>query len=162
MTKYISVSKIFDATIEEVWQIWIDSELLKMWWGPDKFICDIAKVDFRVGGTTLLNMKAPKSFGGAEHFSIWTYTKIELHQSIEYIQNLSDKDGVKQKPTSVGMPPDFPVDIKTVVTFKIISKDKTEVTVNEYADFGQTTHFAKIGLEQCFDKISNIFANRKK
>jgi uncharacterized protein YndB with AHSA1/START domain len=161
MTKYISVSKIFDATIEEVWQIWTDSELLKMWWGPDKFICDIANVDFRVGGTTLINMKAPKAFGGAENFSIWTYTNIELHQSIEYIQNLADKTGVKQKPTAVGMPADFPEDIRTLVTFKIISKSKTEVTVNEYADFGQTTHFAKIGLEQCFDKISNILSMQK-
>lgn len=161
MTKHISVSKVFDASVEEVWQIWTDSELVKQWWGPDKFICDIAKIDFREGGTSLVNMKAPNEFGGAEHFSIWTYTKIVSNQAIEYIHNLADKNGVKQKPVAVGMPHDFPEDVRTVVTFKIISKDKTEVTVNEYADFGQTTHFAKIGLEQCLDKISNIFINRK-
>jgi uncharacterized protein YndB with AHSA1/START domain len=157
MTKHIFVSKVFDASVEEVWQIWTNSELLKLWWGPDKFICDIANVDFRVGGTTHINMKAPKAFGGAEHFSIWTYTNIELHQSIEYIQNLADKAGIKQKPTAVGMPHDFPEDVRTLVTFKIISENKTEVTVSEYADFGQTTNFAKIGLEECLDKISNIF-----
>lgn len=162
MTKYVSVSKIFDASVEEVWQIWSDSELLKMWWGPDKFICDVAKVDFRIGGTTLINMKAHESIGGVEYFSTWVYTKIELHQSIEYIQNLSDKEGIKQKPTDVGMPADFPIDIRTVVTFKAIAKHKTEVIVNEYADFGQTTYFAKLGLEQCFEKIENIIANRKR
>lgn len=162
MTKELSLSKTFDATVEEVWQIWKDPELLKLWWGPDKFTCDVAEVDFRVGGTTLLNMKAPAAFGGAEHFSVWNYTKIDLYQSIEYIQNLSDKNGVKQQPTSVGMPADFPVDIRTVVNFSAISENQTEVTVTEYADFGQTTHFAKLGLEQCLEKIAAIFAKRKK
>ncbi|PBQ33731.1 activator of HSP90 ATPase [Sphingobacteriaceae bacterium] len=161
MTKHLSVSKIFDAPVEDVWQIWTDAGLLKLWWGPDKFICDIAQVDFRVGGTTLINMKAPQAFGGAEHFSTWTYTKIDLYESIEYIQNLADKQGVKQKPTAVGMPADFPEDIRTLVTFKRISENTTEMTVNEYADFGQTSHFAKIGLEQCFEKIAKIFADRK-
>lgn len=161
MIKKVVVTKIFDASIEEVWQIWTDPELVKQWWGPDKFICDVAKIDFREGGISLVNMIAPKSFGGAEHFNIWAYTKIELHKSIEYIQNFADKNGVRKKPTAVGMPADFPEDVRTVVTFNAVSKDKTEMTVTEYADFAQMTHFAKLGLEQSLDKATSIFTARK-
>jgi len=55
------------------------------------------------------------------------------------------------------MPPDFPEDVRTVVTFKVIDKNKTEMTVIEYADFGQITKFAKLGLEQSLDKMLAIF-----
>jgi len=159
MIKNVKVSRVFNASVEAVWKVWTDPELVMQWWGPDKFTCPSAKIDFREGGISLVCMRAPKDFGGQDIFSIWTYRKIVPHQSIEFIQNLADTNGKKQKPVSLGMPPDFPEDIRTVVTFKDIGKNKTEMTVIEYADFGQMTEFAKIGLEQSLDKMIGIFAN---
>jgi hypothetical protein len=54
------------------------------------------------------------------------------------------------------VPADFPEDIRTVVTFKVISEDKTEMTVTEHTDFGQIEHFAKLGLEQSLEKHFNV------
>jgi hypothetical protein len=102
-------------------------------------------------------MKAPESFGGASHYSIWKYTKIVPLESIEFIQNLADEKGNRKKPTDVGMPPDFPEDVRTLVTFKAVGKDKTEMTVTEFADFGQMSHFAQLGLEQSIGKAAVVF-----
>jgi hypothetical protein len=55
------------------------------------------------------------------------------------------------------MPTDFPQDIRTVVSFKQPGKGFTEMTVTEYADFGQMTRFATMGLEQSLDKMGVIF-----
>ena len=70
--------------------------------------------------------------------------------------NLADQYGNKQNPTEAVIPNDFPEDIKTVVTFKAINSNETEMTVTEYADFGQMTHFAKLGLEQSLGKVTLI------
>lgn len=78
-------------------------------------------------------------------------------KSIEFVQNFADKDGNKMDPTKLGMPADFPMDIRTMVTFKDLGDNKTEMTVTEYADMGQMTKFAKIGLEQSLDKMYKIF-----
>ncbi|HRG53459.1 MAG TPA: SRPBCC domain-containing protein, partial [Bacteroidia bacterium] len=78
MEKKIVVTRIFNAPVELVWQNWTDPELIKQWWGPDKFTCPTAKIDFREGGTSIVSMLAPVSFGGQETFSIWVYTKIKL------------------------------------------------------------------------------------
>ena len=78
-------------------------------------------------------------------------------QSIEFIQNLADAAGNKKLPVDLGMPADFPEDVRTVVTFKETGKGQTEMTVTEYADFGQMSHFAQLGLEQCFDKMKEIY-----
>lgn len=158
MERKLEVSRIFNAAVEEVWKVWTEPEYVMQWWGPDKFTCPFAKIDFREGSTSLVCMQAPKEFGGQIHYNIWHYTKIIHLQSIEFIMNLSDENGNKQKPAEVGMPNDFPEDIRTVVTFKAISSTETEMTVTEYADFGQITYFAKLGLEQSLDKAKLIFS----
>ena len=157
MAKQIEVTKTFNAPVEMVWQVWVHPELVKRWWGPKHFTSAVAKIDFQEGGKSLVSMKAPKEMGGQEFFSVWEYVKIIPLKSIEFIQSLANEDGNKIDPTNVGMPPDFPMDIKTVVTFNELAPGKTEVTVTEYAEFGAISNFAQIGLEQSMDKMAAIF-----
>ncbi len=159
MEKTVTASRIFNASVEDVWSLWTKPELVMQWWGPDKFTCPTARIDFQEGGTSLVSMKAPLEWGGQETYSIWNYTKIIPFQSLEFIQNLADQNGNKQNPVSLGMPADFPTDVRTVVTFNEINKGKTEMTVTEYADFGQISGFAKLGLEQSLDKAVLIFSH---
>ncbi|MVN20757.1 SRPBCC family protein [Mucilaginibacter arboris] len=158
MAKQIEVTKIFNAPIEMVWQVWVDPELVKRWWGPKNFSSPMANIDFREGGKSLVSMQAPKEMGGQEWYSIWNYVKIIPMETIEFIQSLADKDGHKTDPTKVGMPADFPLDIRTVVTFKELTDSKTEMKVTEFADFGIISNLAQIGLEQSLDKMAAIFS----
>ena len=158
MAKQIEVSRTFNAPVEMVWEVWTDPELVKRWWGPKHFISPMAKIDFREGGQSIVNMKAPKEMGGQEFYSVWEYVKIIPFTTIEFIQSLSDKDGQKINPTTVGMPADFPPDIKTIVTLREVANGQTEMTVTEYADFGTISNFAQIGLEQTMDKMIAIFS----
>jgi len=158
MEKYVKISRVFDASVEEVWKLWTEPEYVMQWWGPDRFSCPLARINFREGSTSLVSMLAPPAFGGQTTYSIWTYTKIVHLQCIEFIQNLANDQGIKQKPADLGMPPDFPMDIRTTVEFTSIDPRKTEMTVTEFADFGQIEHFAKLGLEQSLDKAARIFS----
>lgn len=157
MAKQIEVTRIFNAPIEMVWSVWTDPELVKRWWGPKHFISPVAKIDFRVGGKSLVSMQAPKEMGGQQFYSIWEYVEINPLRTIEFIQNLADESGHKITPVEVGMPADFPLDIRTVVIFKEVGKDQTEMTVIEYAKFGSISNFAQIGLEESLEKIDAIF-----
>ena len=157
MAKQIEVTKIFNAPIDMVWKVWTDPELVKRWWGPKHFSSPFAKIDFREGGTSLVSMKAPSEMGSQEYYSIWVYKKIIPLSLIEFIQSLADKDGNKIDPTTAGMPADFPIDIETVVTFREVADNKTEMTVTEFAEFGSISNFAQIGLEQSLDKMTAIF-----
>jgi uncharacterized protein YndB with AHSA1/START domain len=152
----IEVSKVFNAPIELVWQVWTDPQLVKRWWGPKKFTSPSATIDFRIGGKSIVSMKAPKELGGQVYFSLWLYQKIEYLQTIEFIQSLCDELGNKINPESVGMPADFPLDIKTIVTFNKLSQTQTKMTVAEYATFGTISNFAQIGLQQSIDKMIEI------
>ncbi|MBS1624086.1 MAG: SRPBCC domain-containing protein [Bacteroidetes bacterium] len=158
MAKQIETTRIFRAPIEMVWRVWTEPDLVKRWWGPRHFIAPVAVIDFRVGGRSLVSMQAPLSMGGQVHYSVWEYVSITEHVSIEFIQSLSDPQGHKINPVTVGMPADFPRDIRTVVTFRAVSASETEMTITEYAEFGSISHFAQLGLDQSMDKMITIFA----
>jgi len=157
MAKQIEVTRTFNAPVEMVWRVWTEPELVKRWWGPKHFTSPVAIIDFREGGKSLVSMKAPEEMGGQVFYSIWEYVKITPMQSIEFTQSLSDENGNKTDPVKLGMPSDFPLDIKTIVTFIKIANSKTEMTVIEYADFGTISNFAQIGLEQSVEKMDAIF-----
>ncbi|MEO6406866.1 MAG: SRPBCC domain-containing protein [Ferruginibacter sp.] len=156
MTKQIEVSKTFNASIEMVWKIWTDPDLVKRWWGPEHFTSSVAKIDFMEGGRSIVNMIAPKAMGGQVYYSSWLYVKIVPLEVIEFIQMLCDKNGERIEPKSVGMPADFPPEVRTVVIFKMIEKSKTAMTVTEYAEFGSISNFAQLGLEQSMEKMERL------
>src|SRR5688572_8231909 len=96
--KEVKVTRVYNAPVELVWQTWTDPKLVMRWWGPDKFTCPSAKIDFREGGTSLVSMKVPKEFGANEWYSIWHYKKIVPLKSIEFVQNLGIKTEIKCLP----------------------------------------------------------------
>lgn len=157
MEKVVQVTRVYPATIAQVWATWTEPELIKRWWGPALFTCPQARIDFREGGVSLVAMQAPEQMGNVVFYSIWEYKKIIPQQRIELIQNLADSAGNKMKPVQLNMPADFPEDVLTVITFKDLGNGKTELTVTEHADFGQMSHFAQLGLEQSLDKMGSIW-----
>ena len=152
------ITRRFNAPVALVWKAWTDPEWITRWWGPNGFSCALAEIDFREGGTALVCMRAPKEFGGQDLYSTWEYLRIAPMERIEFIHNLADHEGNKIDPASIGMPADFPQDMRHLVAFKEVD-GATELTVTEYDwPAGQMMEMSKIGMEQCLDKMSAIFA----
>ena len=92
-------------------------------------------------------------------YSTWTYTKIVPINRIEYIHALSDKEGNRIDPASIGLPSDFPQDQRHVVTFKPADNNGTEVTMTQYGwTAGQMMEMGRMGLDQSLSKMAAIFA----
>lgn len=147
-------TRVFDIPVELVWKGWTDPELVMLWWGPANFISPLCEIDFREGGQYLFCMRAPKEYGGQDYYSTGVYTKIVPMERLEFTQNLSDKDGNVIDPAQVGMPRDFPKDIKFVIEFKA-QGDQTELTITEYDwTIGQMSENSVIGMNQSLDKFA--------
>lgn len=160
------LARVFDAPVEQVWRAWTDPQLVMQWWGPEGFTSPSAKMDFREGGTSLVCMSSPQ-FG--DQYSTWQYGKIVPRKRIEFIHNLADKNGNKIDPTLIGMPADFPHDLRMLVTFKDLGNGKTELTVTEHdwpigiIHMGmELMELSRMGMEQCLDKMAAIFASLRR
>ena len=161
-TMNMVLTRVFDATPEQVWEAWTSEELIKQWWGPKGFTCPVAKIEFREGGTSLVCMRAPKEFGGMDMYNTWSYQRIEPMKRIDYVLNFTDKDGNKLDPAAIGMPPGIPKDVPHFIIFKPLGDNKTELTVTEYGyTSAAVVELSRSGMAECLDKIAAIFAKKQ-
>jgi uncharacterized protein YndB with AHSA1/START domain len=153
------VTRIIDAPIELVWKAWTDPEHVRRWWGPKDYTSPACKIDLREGGKYIFCMRAPIEQGGQDSYTSGVYTKIVPMQRLEFTQGLSDKDGNRIDPAQVGMPPDFPKEIRTVILFKA-KGEMTELTITEY-DWTMSLMYvySYAGMHQSIDKLAVILAN---
>ncbi len=151
----IVLVRTFDAPVERVWRSWTDPEQVMRWWGPKCYASPSCEIDLRVGGRYVFCMRAPQSHGGQDLYTSGTYRRIVPNERLEFDQGLADAKGERIDPTSIGMPPGFPRDIPTVVTFKPVA-GKTTVTVIErgWAP-GQMLDFSEAGMSECLDKLAD-------
>lgn len=54
----VTLERSFEASIEEVWDLWTTKEGIESWWGPDGFVVTVQKLDLRPGGELLYTMTA--------------------------------------------------------------------------------------------------------
>jgi uncharacterized protein YndB with AHSA1/START domain len=149
------ITRVLDIPGEWVWKGWTDPKLVPLWWGPADYTSPRCEIDLREGGKYLFCMRAPKEQGGQDYYSTGVYTKIVPNERLEFTQNLSDADGNPVDPTEVGMPPDFPKEVRFVIEFKAQGNDRTELTITEHDwTLGQMSEYAVIGMNQSLDKFA--------
>jgi uncharacterized protein YndB with AHSA1/START domain len=149
------ITREFDIPVEMVWRGWTDPKLVMLWWGPADYTSPRCEIDFREGGKYLFCMRAPKEQGGQDYYSTGVYTKIVPHERLEFTHNLSDQDGNPLHPSQVGMPPDFPEEVRYVIEFTALDADRTSLKITEYGwTPGQMAKYAEIGMNQSLDKFA--------
>ena len=76
-------SRLLDAPVKVVWEIWTDPEHIKRWWGPDGFTNTIYKMDVKPGGEWNLVMHAPD---GTDYKINAVFREIIKYKKIVYEQ----------------------------------------------------------------------------
>ncbi|CAD5270850.1 MULTISPECIES: SRPBCC family protein [unclassified Imperialibacter] len=77
----LRISRLFDAPIGLMWEVWTDPNHLKNWWGPDGFTNTISKMDVRNGGEWSLVMHGPD---GTDYPNESVFTEVIEHKKIVY------------------------------------------------------------------------------
>ena len=93
----LTVVREFDASLEQVWKAWTESEILDQWWAPKPYRAETKTMDFREGGLWLYCMIGPK---GDRTWCRVDYKTIEPKKSIATTNVFCDEEG--------NINPDFP------------------------------------------------------
>lgn len=155
------VTRIIDAPVELVWKAWTVPEHVMRWWGPKYYTSPSCKIDLREGGKFLFCMRAPQDQGGQDMYNSGVYLKIVSRERLEFTMSMADKEGNVIDPTSVGLPPEFPKELRMVVAFRSIKGEMTELTVTQY-DWPVSPFFvfAYAGMQQSIDKLAESLARK--
>ena len=77
----LNISRLLNAPVELVWEMWTDPEHVKNWWGPNGFTNTITKMDMKPGGEWDLVMHGPD---GTDYKNKSVFKEIIKHKKIVY------------------------------------------------------------------------------
>jgi uncharacterized protein YndB with AHSA1/START domain len=150
-TGCITITRVFDAPPELVWDFWTDPNKYMRWWGPKDFTNPFAKFDLHIGGKFLICMRDPD---GKEIWGTGTYEEISEPTRLVYTDTFADQNGKIVPASYYGMGPDKPLDLAVEVTLKDLG-GKTMLEVEQCGLLeGEMLDQAREGWNQSFDKLA--------
>jgi len=137
------ITKVFNASPEEVFAAWTDPVQLAQWYGPEGFTNTIHEFDLREGGTYRLTMHGPK---GEDHPLRGTFRAIEKPKRLVMTWQWEGEGGMGGG--------------ETVVTVELRAiGQKTEMTMTHagFADEKEKTMHNQ-GWSSSFNKLEKVLA----
>jgi uncharacterized protein YndB with AHSA1/START domain len=149
----VTLERTFNASIEEVWDLWTTKDGIESWWGPDGFAVTVHQLDLRPGGALLYAMTAVGSDQIAFMKSAGmplvsetrvTYTAVDPPRRLAYSTLADFIPGVE------------PYDVTTVVELQRIATGVRLVLTQEAMHDESWTKMAVMGWETELDNLARV------
>ena len=80
----------FDASLDEVWQLWADPRKLERWWGPPTYPATFEKHDLSLGGEVTYFMTGAE---GDQPRGWWRIASVDPPTSLQFTDGFANDDG---------------------------------------------------------------------
>jgi uncharacterized protein YndB with AHSA1/START domain len=146
-----TLERTFQASLEDVWDLWTTKEGIESWWGPEGFTTKVRKLDVRQGGAFEYAMTAtdPAQVEGMKAAGLpltsvarATYTEVTPRRRLAYTTVADFVPGVA------------PYDVATLVEMHAGPRDVRMVVTQDAMHDAHWTRMAKMGLTQQIDKLA--------
>jgi uncharacterized protein YndB with AHSA1/START domain len=127
----------FEASPDQVWQLWADPRQLERWWGPPTYPATVTAHDLRSGGRVEYHMTGP---GGDQSRGYWEIVEAEAPHRLVFRDGFADADG---RPNS-----DMPLNEVRVMINKV-SEEQTRMSIeSKFPDAAAMEQLLAMGMEQ--------------
>jgi PhnB protein len=152
--KVLIISRILNASRDQVWKAWTEPEHIKAWWGPKSYTAPFVTIDLRPGGKYLYCMRSPD---GKDYWSTGTIRQVVPGELLVLTDSFSDDKGNIVNAAYYGMNPEFPLESLVIVQFEDMD-GKTKFTI-KYDDVSAIPDMDLEGMKQgwneSFDKLAS-------
>jgi uncharacterized protein YndB with AHSA1/START domain len=147
----LTITRVFDAPRERVWQAWTEPQQVMRWWGPEGYTSPSCRIDLRVGDAYLFCMRSPE---GRDYWSTGTYREIVPLERLVCTDSFADERGNVVPASHYGIEDDFPLELHITVTLED-QGGKTAMTLR-HAGFppGPVVEMTKDSWNESFDKLA--------
>lgn len=151
--KRITIERTFDASIEDVWELWTTKEGIESWWGPEGFMVKVHSIDLRVGGHLAYAMicVGPEQIEFMKKANMplttenrLTYTEVTLQKRLAFTQKADFIPGVD------------PYDVGTMVEFHSSGPGVRMLLTIDAMHDEHWTKMAVMGWESELGKLAKV------
>jgi uncharacterized protein YndB with AHSA1/START domain len=151
--RMVTLERTFEASIDEVWDLWTTKDGIESWWGPDGFAVTVRSLDLRPGGALVYAMTAV----GSDQIEFMkkagmplvtetrvTYTEVDPPRRLAYSTVADFIPGVE------------PYDAATIVDLHPIPGGVRMVLKQEAMHDEHWTEMAVLGWESELNKLARV------
>jgi uncharacterized protein YndB with AHSA1/START domain len=153
----ITIERTFNATIQDVWDLWATKEGLESWWGPEGFVTSVHKLDLRPGGgfEYAMTATAPAQVEAMKKANLpltsrahGTYVEVTPRRRLAY-RTLADF-----------IPGVAPYEIGAVIDFHAVLQG-VRLTISEDAMHNEEwTKMSEMGMSSSLDRLAKVLEER--
>ena len=154
----LTLERTFDATLEEVWELWTTREGMEAWMGPDGFTVTVQEVDLRPGGNLVYAMTAV----GPDQVDYMTRAGMPLVnvQQVKFVEVEPPRRLVTREVADF-IPGVEPYEVETIVELTSVPDGTRVVLTFDVMHDDHWTQMAKLGHESELRKLADLLAARQ-
>ena len=132
----LTVTAEFDASVEQVWQVWENPRLLERWWGPPTVPATFGRFEIEPGGDARYYMTVPD---GEKAYGWWKFVDVSAPRRLEFDEGFAGDDGEPLDPDDAA---------RCVVTLEEDAGITRMTTVITFKSTEQLTQMSEMGMEE--------------
>jgi len=153
----LTLERTFQASIDDVWELWTTKEGIESWWGPEGFSVAVRDLNLRPGGKLSYAMSAtgPEQIDFVKKAGMpvttentVTFTDVEPPRRLVYKELADFIPGVES------------YEVETIVELSEVSDGVRLVLTFEAMHDDHWTEMARLGREGELDRLSRLLAAR--
>ena len=147
----VTITRVFDASLEQVWNAFTTAEILDQWVAPKPFTSKTKYMDFTVGGRRFYAMISPD---GQERWILQRYLAITPLSNFKLFNTFADKD---ETPEITGSEWDYTfIEYNQQTVVRIVIYNESLERMERMIEFG-----FKEGYTMSMENLENVLSSSK-
>lgn len=153
----LTLERTFDATPEEVWELWTTRDGIEAWWGPDGFKVEVEALDLRPGGDCVYAMSAT----GPEQVEFMTRAGMPLitQHRVTYTEVVPPRRLAYRSLTDF-IPDVDPYEVNTTIELQPVEAGVRMVLTFDAMHDDRWTQLARMGHESELSRLERVLMSR--
>lgn len=154
----LTLERTFEASAEEVWELWTTKDGIEAWWGPDGFQVEVESLDLRPGGDCVYAMSAT----GPEQIDYMTKAGMPLitQHRLTYTE-VDPPRRLAYKSAADFIPGVEPYEVDTVIELHSAGSRVRMVLTFDAMHDDRWTQLAKMGHESELSRLERVLLARR-
>jgi uncharacterized protein YndB with AHSA1/START domain len=154
----LSLERTFDASPEEVWELWTTKDGAEAWMGPDGFTVSISEMDVRPGGEMVYAMTAvaPEQV----EFMVKAGMPLVTTQTVRYVE-VDPRRRLVYRAVADFVPGVEPYEVETVVELHAVEDGTRMVLTFDAMHDEHWTEMSRLGREMEVRKLAELLSKRE-
>jgi uncharacterized protein YndB with AHSA1/START domain len=154
----LTLERTFEATPQEVWELWTTKDGIEAWMGPDGFNVAVSELDLRPGGALVYAMTAV----APEQVEFMTKAGMPLvnMQRVTYVE-IDPPRRLVYRDIADFVPGVEPYEVETAVSLEPVEGGTRVVLTFDAMHDERWTELARLGRESELRKLADLLAARE-